>query len=227
MMLLRLPAFFFVSLTLMSGLILSSCQSRLSQLAEGVQEADVEHQYKYAYHLLKKGEDGDIYRQCALKWFLVGCEKGYAPSQVGAAACYQFGLSGETDLEKAEYWYLKAALQGNVNAYRGLISLALERDDIKSAAPWLRQLALQGDVVTQMAYARMLSEGIGVKRNPRDAVDFWRYAAMQGNGDACLMMGVCYSQGWGLPVNQRLAHAWWRMAEEAGNGAAKSLLKEN
>lgn len=213
-------------LALCSVCVLSSCQQGLNQLAKVAQSGDVVDEYKYAYRLLSKGKQGDAYRQSALQWFLASAHKGYAPAQVAAAACYQFGLAGPSDLYLAEYWYKKAAKQGNVNAFKGLLSLALSQDDLKEAAPWLEKLALQGDESLQMVYASMLAEGAGVKANPRKAVDFWRYAAISGNGEACLMMGICYSQGWGVPPNMRLAKAWWRMSSDAGNGAAKKLLRE-
>ncbi len=207
-------------------LLLASCQQGWNTMVEEAQAGDLRQQYRLGYKLLARGEKGDANRQAALQWFLVGAQRGYAPSQVAAAACYQFGLSGTSNLHKAEAWYEKAAHQGNINAYRGLLSLALIHDDMKSAAPWMEKLALRGDVSSQMAYASMLAEGLGVKPNPRKSVNFWRYAAMAGDKDAMLMMGMCYSEGWGVPANKTLSKAWLRMAKDAGSGAAKKLLRE-
>ncbi len=213
-------------LALSCSLMFASCQQGWNDMVKSAQAGDLAQQYRLGYKLLARGEKGDANRQAALQWFMLGAANDYAPSQVAVAACYQFGLAGESDLDKAEYWYEKAARQGNENAYRGLLSLALIHDDMKSAAPWLEKLALKGDVSSQMAYASMLAEGQGVKPNPRKSVDFWRYAAMAGDKDALLMMGMCYSQGWGVPVNKTLSNAWLRMAKDAGSGAAKKLLRK-
>ncbi|MFI3244396.1 MAG: tetratricopeptide repeat protein [Akkermansia sp.] len=218
-------SFFTLCLSLSVGLVLTSCQQGWNKMVEAAYEGVPSQQYRLGYKLLARGEKGDANRQAALQWFMLGARKGYAPSQVAVAACYQFGLAGKTDLHQAEHWYEKAAKQDNVNAYRGLLSLALTRDDMTSAAPWLEKLALRGDIASQMLYANMLAEGQGVEPDPRKSVDFWRYAAISGDKDALLMMGMCYSQGWGVPQNNRLAIAWWKLADEAGSGAARQLLR--
>lgn len=209
---------------LLGSLLLGGCQPDWESLVSGSLQGDTQTQHRYAMELLEHGKKSSVSRSAALEWFLVAAQAGYAPSQVGAASCYHLGLAGPVDLDKARFWYLKAAHQGSVSAYQGLLALALAKDDLKEAAPWVRKLALAGDVDMQMQYARMLTEGIGVKRNEHAAVNFWRYAAIAGNGDARLMMGMCYLEGWGVPQSTRLALGWWKLAAEAGNKIAKKLI---
>lgn len=218
----------FASLVALGGcLLMGGCQPDWEALASGAQQGDVVAQYKYAYELIQRREKGEIYRKLALEWFLVAAKAGYAPAQVGAATCYHLALAGPKDVEKARYWYQQAARQGNIGAYKGMLSLELETGELEGAAPWVRKLALAGDINLQMQYARMLSEGVGVPMDEREAVNFWRYAAMAGNDEACLIMGMCYAEGWGVPIEPRLARGWWQLAADAGNKAAKRLIKQS
>lgn len=208
-------------------LAMSACTHSMAPVIAAALEGDPVQQYQYGKYLLQKGKQRDAQRQAALKWFLESAQQNYAPAQVALAACYQFGLCSPVDEEQARYWYKKAAKQKDINAYKGLVSMAVENQDLKAALPWMKALAEAGDTGMQMIYANLLTEGIIIEPDEKLAVNYWRYAAIAGNDEACFKMGVCYAQGWGIPQNERMARLWWKMAADKGNSSAKKILKGN
>ena len=204
----------FFQFSLFVLLALSSCRTPTAVLLEGAQQGDAAMQYRYAYRLLESRDEGELYRQRALEWFHASARQQYAPAQMAMGALYHTGLTGTQDEKLARFWYEKALAQGDNNACRGLLSLALAKDDWAEAAPYLKRLAIAGDVECSLKYAAMLMEGRGVPRDEAAAVDYWRYAAMAGNAHGCLMMGTCYANGWGVPIVPRLANFWWGRARE-------------
>lgn len=62
----------------------------------------------------------------------------------------------------------------------------------------------------------MYSEGMGVQRDPAQAVTWYEKAAEQGNANAAFNLGVAYSNGAGVQQNIQEAARWFRRAAAAG-----------
>lgn len=62
----------------------------------------------------------------------------------------------------------------------------------------------------------MYSEGMGVQRDPAQAVTWYEKAAEQGNANAAFNLGVAYSNGAGVQQNIQEAARWFRRAAAVG-----------
>ncbi|KAJ1457123.1 hypothetical protein M885DRAFT_427031, partial [Pelagophyceae sp. CCMP2097] len=58
--------------------------------------------------------------------------------------------------------------------------------------------------------------GLGLKKSPKRAVQFYELAAAQGNAIAQNKLGVCYQHGTGVKINYKTAAQWYRRAAEQG-----------
>lgn len=88
--------------------------------------------------------------------------------------------------------------------------------DPAEAARLLRAAARYGIVEAQAAYAQLLLDGRGVKRDPRAAFRWFEVAAGAGSRDAINMLGRCHELGWGVPVDRARAAELYRKAAERG-----------
>ncbi len=73
----------------------------------------------------------------------------------------------------------------------------------------LRRAAEEGDAGAQVRLARMLLNGEGVVRDPRQACDWLRRAAEQGDGGAQAELGFLYEKGVGVEADLQQALAWY------------------
>ena len=88
----------------------------------------------------------------------------------------------------------------------------------------LKQSAELGNVEAQNTLAEHYYTGVGVVKNPAEAVKWWRKAADQGHAQAQYNLGVCYNTGVGVPENPTEAVKWWQKAAERGDMRARSNL---
>ena len=58
--------------------------------------------------------------------------------------------------------------------------------------------------------------GLGVKRDPGEAVKWLLKAAEQGQANAMFFLGGCYQHGFGVNADQAEAAKWYRKAAEQG-----------
>lgn len=88
--------------------------------------------------------------------------------------------------------------------------------DPAGAARLLGAAARYGIVEAQVAYAQLLLDGRGVKRDPHGAYRWFEVAAGAGSLDATNMLGRCHELGWGVPVDRAKAAELYRDAAERG-----------
>jgi TPR repeat protein len=81
--------------------------------------------------------------------------------------------------------------------------------------------AKDGDVIAQMEVADAYAKGLGVEKNPKEAVDWYRKAAEKGNADAQLALGNLLIGGKGVPKDSVEAAKWFLSAAEQGKPAAQ------
>ena len=117
---------------------------------------------------------------------------------------------------QAEFWYRKAAEQGNADAQESLGRL-YDSDqggfhDYEQAAFWYRKAADQGNSNAEYMLGNLYLEGDGVPQYDTEAAAWYRKAAEQGNADAQESLGRLYEKGQGLPKDYAEAYFWLDLA---------------
>ena len=88
----------------------------------------------------------------------------------------------------------------------------------------LKQKAEQGDALVQYYLGLCYADGDGVKKDPREAVKWFRKAAEQGYAKAQYSLGLCYADDEGIEKDPREAVKWFRKAAEQGYAQAQFVL---
>lgn len=139
--------------------------------------------------VVKAADDGEVWAQNKLAYL------------------YQYGRIGETDYDKAIYWYEKAAAQGDTYAMSLLCSIyqGRERNDPKMALKWQQQAASQGDYWAMRALGIMYQRGDGVVQNYDTAIFWYQQAVAQGDFHTIERLGKLYERGLGTGSNMEKA----------------------
>ena len=137
-------------------------------------------------------------------------EKGDREAQHNLGDYYYNGLGVAKDSVEAVKWYRKAADQGHEQS-----KLKLELIDTFEGAE-------KGDAQAQYSLADFYERGIGVARDKKEAVKWWRKAADQGHVQAQYRMGDYYF----LDVAEGEVEAvkWYRKAADQGHVEAQYNL---
>jgi TPR repeat protein len=80
--------------------------------------------------------------------------------------------------------------------------------------------AKEGHLNSQYNVALMYENGIGVKKNEKEALSWYTKAATAGNSAAQFNLGVLYENGRGTAVNFANANKWYRKAAAQNDGLA-------
>ena len=155
-------------------------------------------------------------------------EDADADMQFNIGNCYYFGDGVEENLEKAVYWYSKAAEQGNAEAQCCLgncyyLGEGVEEDQRK-AVYWYRKASEQGNAEAQCNLGNCYYLGEGVKKDDEKAVYWFSMSAEQGNAEAQWQLGKCYSLGEGIKQDEKKAVYWYLKSAEQNNDTAYYLL---
>lgn len=81
--------------------------------------------------------------------------------------------------------------------------------------------ARDGDAIAQYEAAEAYAKGLGVGKDLKQAMDWYRQAAEQGSVEAQMALGGLLVGGKGVPRNSAEAAKWFVMAAEKGNAAAQ------
>ena len=84
--------------------------------------------------------------------------------------------------------------------------------------------AQKGDAGCQFNVALMYEQGIGVSKDEKEAVVWYRKSADQGNSYAQFNLGVMYYKGEGVPKDDVEAYMWALLAAAQGHEKAKAVL---
>lgn len=100
---------------------------------------------------------------------LKSAEHGDSAMQVTIGMWYQGGMNGlAKDLQKAAYWYAKAADQGHIVAQRNFSNMYYRGEgftkDLKESIFWLKKAAHGGDVPAQTNLGLAYIQGEGVPK---------------------------------------------------------------
>jgi hypothetical protein len=160
-------------------------------------------------------EDSDVKQNCAELLYNFGHNYGK-------------GKGVPQDLEKANYWYEKAAEQGNANAqcnlgYNYEVGRGVPKD-LEKAYYWYEKAAEQGNARAQLNFGLCYENGRGIAKDIEKANYWYAKAAEQGNTRAQSNLGLNYAKGRGVPKDLNIARHWLTLAAEQGYEKAKEAL---
>ncbi|HUD55782.1 MAG TPA: tetratricopeptide repeat protein [Terracidiphilus sp.] len=154
---------------------------------------------------------------------------GNSDAQFRMGLEYAVGQRVPLDLERAAYWYRKAAGHGNALARFNLgiayhNGLGIARDDAESVR-WFRKAADQGNADAEFLVGRAYDTGRGIAKDKAKAV-LWYTRSDEGSANpaAEYRLGEIYGYGDGVPKDAVEAMRWYRKAGENGNVAAQCRL---
>ncbi len=133
-------------------------------------------------------------------------------------------LSVESDIEVSDAD--RAAAEAEIAARKvGKIQDDID-DSVSEDDPVkvLKQKADNGNVDAQYYLGKAYASGKGVKKDQKQAVEWYRKAADNGNADAQNNLGAAYANGNGVEKNDENAAYWWQVAADNGNAAAQANL---
>ena len=186
----------------------------------------------------------------AVVWFRKAAEQSDPVAQYMLGNCYKNGQGVNTDELEAVKWYQKAAEQGNASAQCALgecfyFGSGVDRDYVE-AVNWFRKAAepdnsvldrvvlgegvlsdrIEGNDRAKFMLGECYYNGLGVNKDPKEAVKWYRKAMKQGNADAQFALGNCYYSGNGVSQDPDEALKWYHKAAEQGHAAAQYTLAE-
>ena len=86
------------------------------------------------------------------------------------------------------------------------------------------QPAENGDADAQFSIGVMYAYGLGLEKDEKLAVDWFRKAAERGNAPAQYALGWRYANGFGVEKDEKRAVDWFREAAKRGNAPAQYAL---
>ena len=89
---------------------------------------------------------------------------------------------------------------------------------------WLGKAAEAGMIDAQLAYARLLVEGIGGPEDHSGALAMYIRAAEAGSVPAMFSLGAMYGGGHEVEKDTSLARKWFAAAAEAGHPVAQLMM---
>ena len=165
-----------------------------------------------------------------MKWLLKAAAQGHADSQVGIGEILDVKDAETEDVHKARDWYTKAAQQGHPKGQHRLGKMLvfgkggvedpaegvkLYRNALRTATDQTLQ-----EVLNSLAFA--YNEGLGVKRDTREAAKHLKTAADLGLALAQYNLGVFIVKE--QNNNWTEAVKWFLLAGKQGYGAASNVL---
>ncbi len=145
-------------------------------------------------------------------------EKKYANAQFELGYCYDKGIGGEVNKEKAFELYKIAAEKGHNVAQYNLGKCyqngkGVEKDEIK-AFEYYKKSAENEYVDAQFKLGSCYYEGIGTEVNKGKAFELYEIAAEKGHSVAQYILGKCYKSGKGVEKNEIKAFEYYKKSSE-------------
>ena len=156
------------------------------------------------------------YKNCA-RWGKEAIGKGRRDVRFETA----YSLKEIGDKQTAKQIYLELADEGDTASMNNLGCL-IESD--VEAAEWFLKAADAGSCVAQSNIARYYRYGIGLEKDEKKAIEYYRMSASQDYLPAILALGQLYQYGEGTDVDIDEAVLWYKIAIGKGDiSAMKSL----
>ncbi|MGB3874841.1 MAG: caspase family protein [Shinella zoogloeoides] len=184
--------------------------------------------YYYGKNYYEFAVDKDV--SLALKWYWKAAESGYAPAMSSLARAYLDGTGVPKDIDRARRWYTQAIEAGDTRAYLYMAVLEESQSppNYQAALGWWYKKSVETDAehstYAMEQIASYYSQGLGVKRDYKEALKWYRKAADNGDGEAMNSIGVMYSYGRGVPMDFAKAGEWYEKAATSGYSYANLNL---
>jgi TPR repeat protein len=129
---------------------------------------------------------------------------GNTYSQIKVAVMYAGGIGVEQSDEQSYDYFMKSSRRGG------------ERGSNLSQSVFacLKQLADEGDSLSQVLVAERYRDGKGVQKSLSQACNYLKLAADQGNIKAQIALAHCYRLGYGVNKSLELAYRYYKKAAE-------------
>jgi len=177
----------------------------------------------------------------AYKEFKKSALKGHADSQYNLAVMLYSGKGVPKDKAEAVYWFIQSAEGGDQSAQYNLGVLyssdkelpneypKMENGEIyfevssrkpetnkAKAVKWYKMAAEKGHISAQLNLGVIFNQGIGVKKDYKEAAKWYQKAADQGNSKAQLNLGILYDLGRGVTKDAAKAQDNYKKAAMKG-----------
>ncbi|XP_030413824.1 protein sel-1 homolog 2 isoform X5 [Gopherus evgoodei] len=138
---------------------------------------------------------------------------------------------GDTQIQKAFYYFLKAAKAGNTHGMAFLGKMFLEgsvavTQSNASAFKYFTMAAEKGNAVGLWGLGLLYYQGKGVPVNYTEAFKYFHIAAEKGLADAQFQLGVMYYSGSGVRKDYKLAFKYFYLASQNGQPIAVYYLAQ-
>ncbi len=100
---------------------------------------------------------------------------------------------------------------------------AFNEGDYSKAELLLQSAAAQGDPRAMNVLASIFEEGLGVQKNYKEAISWYKLAADQGHAEAQFRLGDLYHMGLGTLQDNIMAHMWTNLSAAQGYGYAPAF----
>lgn len=143
---------------------------------------------------------------------------------------YSSGIGTEADVDKAVYYFKRAAVNGFLPAYKNLGMLfknvkLRDKQDLKKACFYFKTGAEKGYSPCFYYYGFMLYKGLGCKQDYCKAIEFFNKAAAKRHKASLYMLGLCYRNGYGTEQNFEMAKKYLLSSANLGYQPAIDELK--
>jgi len=110
-----------------------------------------------------------------------------------------------------------------------LVACGDPRVDIEASGPAadtdrVFEMASEGDPTAQTSLGLIYERGLGVEKDPTEALRWYRRAASEGDALAAFHLGSLFERGVGTEQNFHEAARWYARAADGGNEAALTAL---
>lgn len=161
--------------------------------------------------------------------FKLAADRGYSKAQFNVGLCYEHGRGTEKDLEKAAFYYYRAASSCHPMAqYRYARCLLCHSPEnewhrLQKAVTFLEQAAVAGLTEAQAYLGVFYMRGLQPKE--KKGLKYLLLAAKNGDAQSRYHVGVCYEKGLGVQQNLAEAMRHYRQSAAAGNRNAQERLR--
>lgn len=162
----------------------------------------------------------------AMRWYRKAAAQGNALAEYCLGYACAYGQGEPKDIEQALKWWQQSAAQGEVYAENALGHFYLHGEgpgdtnhiNNTASAQWLLKAARQDYVPAMQDLAGLYESGSGVKKDFRQALQWYFRAAELGDASAQDKLGLMFEDGHdGLPHDKVQAYKWFSLSAAEGN----------
>lgn len=170
--------------------------------------------------------------RAAARWFLRSANAGNPSGQIHLGVCLCAGRGVRRDDAEALRWFKRALVQSYPVAPNNIASVYADRGNNRRAMFWYRRAVASGDGDALVEVGRRHYAGVGVRRDPEQAVRCFHKAiaskniSQAGREDAMFHLGTAYHEGRGVKQSDARAVKWLSQANKDNDHAeARNLIE--